>query len=338
MHNENNNVWVFAEQNGGQIVPVVFEILTEARTIAEKLGVGLSAVLMGHEIADQAEALLAYGAQTVYVCDAPVFKEYTTAAVTQQLAVLIGQYAPAVLFIGATHNGRDLGPRLASRLNTGLTADCTSLDVDLEKGDLLMTRPAFGGNLMATIVCPSHRPQMATVRPGVFKAIPATPPSNAQVVTVPPQILPEACRTEVLRIVKEKSGEEDIARANIIVAGGGIAFVVLQLLGQALIQIGGAEPPFTASADEILAFCEMYRQFEQKVPLVVVPSTYCSITEDELRKAGVRVVIYANQLIRSAYPAMVEAAKSILENERALECSSLCMPIKEILTLIPGGK
>jgi len=220
MNNENNNVWVFAEQDGGQIVPVVFEILTEARTIAEKLGVGLSAVLMGHEIADQAEALLAYGAQTVYVCDAPVFKEYTTAAVTQQLAVLIGQYAPAVLFIGATHNGRDLGPRLASRLNTGLTADCTSLDVDLEKGDLLMTRPAFGGNLMATIVCPSHRPQMATVRPGVFKAIPATPPSNAQVVTVPPQILPEACRTEVLRIVKEKTGEEDIARANIIVAGG----------------------------------------------------------------------------------------------------------------------
>ena len=251
MHNENNNVWVFAEQNGGQIVPVVFEILTEARTIAEKLGVGLSAVLMGHEIADQAEALLAYGAQTVYVCDAPVFKEYTTAAVTQQLAVLIGQYAPAVLFIGATHNGRDLGPRLASRLNTGLTADCTSLDVDLEKGDLLMTRPAFGGNLMATIVCPSHRPQMATVRPGVFKAIPATPPSNAQVVTVPPQILPEACRTEVLRIVKEKSGEEDIARANIIVAGGrglgsAAGFDLLQQLADCL---GGTVAASRAAVD-----------------------------------------------------------------------------------------
>ena len=251
MHNENNNVWVFAEQNGGQIVPVVFEILTEARTIAEKLGVGLSAVLMGHEIADQAEALLAYGAQTVYVCDAPVFKEYTTAAVTQQLAALIGQYAPAVLFIGATHNGRDLGPRLASRLNTGLTADCTSLDVDLEKGDLLMTRPAFGGNLMATIVCPSHRPQMATVRPGVFKAIPATPPSNAQVVTVSPQILPEACRTEVLRIVKEKSGEEDIARANIIVAGGrglgsAAGFDLLQQLADCL---GGTVAASRAAVD-----------------------------------------------------------------------------------------
>ena len=143
MNNENNNVWVFAEQDGGQIVPVVFEILTEARTIAAKLETGLSAVILGHQIAGQAEALLAYGAQTVYVCDAPELKDYTTAAYTRQLAALIGQYAPAVLFIGATHNGRDLGPRLASRLNTGLTADCTSLDVDLEKGDLLMTRPAF---------------------------------------------------------------------------------------------------------------------------------------------------------------------------------------------------
>lgn len=220
MNNENNNVWVFAEQDGGQIVPVVFEILTEARTIAAKLETGLSAVILGHQIAGQAEALLAYGAQTVYVCDAPELKDYTTAAYTRQLAALIGQYAPAVLFIGATHNGRDLGPRLASRLNTGLTADCTSLDVDLEKGDLLMTRPAFGGNLMATIICPSHRPQMATVRPGVFKAMPVNPPSNAQIVMVPSEIHPDDLQTEILRIVKEKSQEEDITRANIIVAGG----------------------------------------------------------------------------------------------------------------------
>lgn len=220
MNNENNNVWVFAEQDGGQIVPVVFEILTEARTIAAKLETGLSAVILGHQIAGQAEALLAYGAQTVYVCDAPELKDYTTAAYTRQLAALIGQYAPAVLFIGATHNGRDLGPRLASRLNTGLTADCTSLDVDLEKGDLLMTRPAFGGNLMATIICPSHHPQMATVRPGVFKAMPVNPPSNAQIVMVPSEIHPDDLQTEILRIVKEKSQEEDITRANIIVAGG----------------------------------------------------------------------------------------------------------------------
>lgn len=220
MNNENNNVWVFAEQDGGQIVPVVFEILTEARTIAAKLETGLSAVILGHQIAGQAEALLAYGAQTVYVCDAPELKDYTTAAYTRQLAALIGQYAPAVLFIGATHNGRDLGPRLASRLNTGLTADCTSLDVDLEKGDLLMTRPAFGGNLMATIICPSHHPQMATVRPGVFKAMPVNPPSNAQIVMVPSEIHLDDLQTEILRIVKEKSQEEDITRANIIVAGG----------------------------------------------------------------------------------------------------------------------
>ena len=251
MNNENNNVWVFAEQDGGQIVPVVFEILTEARTIAAKLETGLSAVILGHQIAGQAEALLAYGAQTVYVCDAPELKDYTTAAYTRQLAALIGQYAPAVLFIGATHNGRDLGPRLASRLNTGLTADCTSLDVDLEKGDLLMTRPAFGGNLMATIICPSHRPQMATVRPGVFKAMPVNPPSNAQIVMVPSEIHPDDLQTEILRIVKEKSQEEDITRANIIVAGGrglgsAAGFDLLQELADCL---GGTVAASRAAVD-----------------------------------------------------------------------------------------
>jgi len=251
MNNENNNVWVFAEQDGGQIVPVVFEILTEARTIAAKLETGLSAVILGHQIAGQAEALLAYGVQTVYVCDAPELKDYTTAAYTRQLAALIGQYAPAVLFIGATHNGRDLGPRLASRLNTGLTADCTSLDVDLEKGDLLMTRPAFGGNLMATIICPSHRPQMATVRPGVFKAMPVNPPSNAQIVMVPSEIHPDDLQTEILRIVKEKSQEEDITRANIIVAGGrglgsAAGFDLLQELADCL---GGTVAASRAAVD-----------------------------------------------------------------------------------------
>lgn len=251
MNNENNNVWVFAEQDGGEIVPVVFEILTEARGIADKLGTGLSAVILGHQVAGQVEQLRAYGAQTIYLCDAPAFKDYTTAAYTQQLAALIRQYEPAVLFIGATHNGRDLGPRLASRLNTGLTADCTSLDVDLEKGDLLMTRPAFGGNLMATIICPSHRPQMATVRPGVFKSLPVETPSEAQVVKVPAEILPGDLQTEIIRIVKEKAEEEDITRANIIVSGGrglgsAAGFELLQELADCL---GGTVAASRAAVD-----------------------------------------------------------------------------------------
>lgn len=251
MNNENNNVWVFAEQDGGEIVPVVFEILTEARGIADKLGTGLSAVILGHQVAGQVEQLQAYGAQTIYLCDAPAFTDYTTAAYTQQLAVLIRQYEPAVLFIGATHNGRDLGPRLASRLNTGLTADCTSLDVDLEKGDLLMTRPAFGGNLMATIICPSHRPQMATVRPGVFKSLPVEIPSEAQVVKVPAAILPGDLQTEIIRIVKEKAEEEDITRANIIVSGGrglgsAAGFELLQELADCL---GGTVAASRAAVD-----------------------------------------------------------------------------------------
>ncbi len=251
MNNENNNVWVFAEQTGGEIFPVVFEILTEARAIAAKLGTGLSAVMLGYQVEDLAEPLRAYGAQTIYVCDAPEFKDYTTAAYTQQLAALVGQHAPAVLFIGATHNGRDLGPRLASRLNTGLTADCTGLDVDLEKGDLLMTRPAFGGNLMATIVCPSHRPQMATVRPGVFKSLPVESPSKAQIVKVPPEIHPGDLQTEILRIVKEKSQEEEITRAKILVAGGrglgsAAGFDLLQELADCL---GGTVAASRATVD-----------------------------------------------------------------------------------------
>lgn len=220
MSNEiKKNVWVFAEQRDGEIQPVALEILSEARKIANGMDARLSAVLFGKNVIGLLPVLEDYGAEKVYVCDSPLFEHYQTDAYTKQLAAMTAEYHPDVIFIGATHNGRDMGPRLASQLNTGLTADCTRLEVDAETGELLMTRPAFGGNLMATIICPNHRPQMATVRPGVFKAE-ESKAVDCEVVMVPSVVQQSDLLTEIVRIVKENSQEADISKAKIIVAGG----------------------------------------------------------------------------------------------------------------------
>lgn len=213
------NVWIFAEQREGKLQPVVFELLSESRLIAKKLDAQLSVVLFGKNIKTLVSDLADYGAEKVILCDGAEFENYQTEPYTQQLHSLVNEYKPEVLFIGATHNGRDLGPRLASRLNTGLTADCTKLDVDVETRELLMTRPAFGGNLMATIICPNQRPQMATVRPGVFKAE-KQPVSDCEVITAKSVVKAADILTEIVKIFKENSTEEDITKARIIVAGG----------------------------------------------------------------------------------------------------------------------
>lgn len=219
MTEKQKNVWVFAEQRDGELQPVVLELLSAARQIAADLEAQLTAILFGKSVEPLASVLAEYGAEKVIVCDSPEFETYLTEPYTQQLFALVNEFKPEVLFIGATHNGRDLGPRLASRLNTGLTADCTKLDVDQETKELLMTRPAFGGNLMATIICPNHRPQMATVRPGVFKAE-KQPSVNSETILVPSAFKPVNGLVEILRTVKETSTEEDITKARIIVAGG----------------------------------------------------------------------------------------------------------------------
>lgn len=219
MTDNKKNVWVFAEQRDGELQPVVLELLSAARQIAADLDAQLTAILFGKSINNLTTILADYGAEKVIVCDGPEFETYMTEPYTQQLYALVNEFKPEVLFIGATHNGRDLGPRLASRLNTGLTADCTKLDVDAETKELLMTRPAFGGNLMATIICPNHRPQMATVRPGVFKAE-KQPVSNSETIMVPSIVQSADVLTEIVRVIKENSTEEDITKARIIVAGG----------------------------------------------------------------------------------------------------------------------
>lgn len=214
-----NGVWVFAEQRGGELQKVSLEILGEGRKIADKLGVKLTALLLGDNIKALAEELGTHGADEVLVAESELLKNYTTDGYTKVICELANERKPGILFIGATFVGRDLGPRVAARLSTGLTADCTILDVEVEKGDLLATRPAFGGNLMATIACPDHRPQMATIRPGVFTKLPK---SDVEFVTevVEVNLVESDIRTKIIEIVKENKDIVDIGEANIIVSGG----------------------------------------------------------------------------------------------------------------------
>ena len=214
-----NGVWVFAEQREGHLEKVSLELLGEGRKIADKLGVKLTALLLGSGIKDLGKGLRNHGADEVLVVDNKELEHYTTDGYTKVICDLVNKRKPGILFIGATFIGRDLGPRVAARLETGLTADCTSLDVDITNRNLLATRPAFGGNLMATIVCPDHRPQMATVRPGVFEKL-EEEEKEGGVEEISVNLSSEDIRTKVLEIVKENKEIVDISEANFIVAGG----------------------------------------------------------------------------------------------------------------------
>lgn len=197
-----NGVWVFAEQRNGELQKVSLELLGEGRKIADKLGVKLTALLLGENVKTLANTLGEHGADEVLVADNALLKNYTTDG-----------------FLSLARSHITLGPRVAARLSTGLTADCTQLDVEVENGDLLATRPAFGGNLMATIACPDHRPQMATVRPGVFAKV-DTPKADFKVEEVAVSLEASDIRTEIVEIVKAKKDIVDISEANFIVSGG----------------------------------------------------------------------------------------------------------------------
>lgn len=212
-------VWVFAEQREGELQKVSLELLGEGRRQADKLGVKLTALLLGSNIEGLSKTLAEHGADEVLVADDKLLEHYTTDAYTKVICDLANERKPGILFVGATFIGRDLGPRVAARLNTGLTADCTSIDVDIENGDLLATRPAFGGNLMATIACPNHRPQMATVRPGVFAKVESNG-SNCNIEKVKVELTDSDVRTKVVETVKTAKDIVDISEANFIVSGG----------------------------------------------------------------------------------------------------------------------
>ena len=215
------DLWVFIETNeDGSAKNVGLELLTPGRALADKQGGQLCAVIIGHQAGAAVQAAGEHGADIIYVADAPEYAHYTTDAYAAALTALIEKYGPTSLLIGATGNGRDLGPRVSCRLGTGLTADCTALDIDAESGNVAWTRPAFGGNLMATILCPDHRPQIGTVRPGVFKKS-APVEHTVEVLREDIRMDEKDIRTKILEILHDMEGESvDLEGAEIIVSGG----------------------------------------------------------------------------------------------------------------------
>lgn len=213
-------VWVFAEQREGKLLNVAVELLGEGRKIADKLGVELTAVLLGNKVDDIAEKLVKYGADVVLYAESELLEVYTTDGYTKVISELVKERKPEIMLIGATNIGRDLGPRLSARIHTGLTADCTRLEIDEEDKKLLMTRPAFGGNLMATIICPDHRPQMSTVRPGVMERAKYEENRKGKIELVDVKLIKEDIKACVENVVKSGKAEVPLEESKIIVAGG----------------------------------------------------------------------------------------------------------------------
>lgn len=214
------DVWVFAEQRGGAITPVVLELLGEGKKLADEAGSKLCAVLMGENVKEMSDTLIAHGADKVYTADSPLLKNYTTDGYTSMMTEMIESYKPEIVLYGATHIGRAFAPRVAARVNTGLTADCTKLEIDPEDKKLKQTRPAFGGNLMATIICPDSRPQMSTVRPGVMEKAEMDSARKGEVISVDVKLAESDIRTKILEIVKSKKELVSLTDAEVIVSGG----------------------------------------------------------------------------------------------------------------------
>jgi electron transfer flavoprotein alpha subunit len=214
------DVWVFCEQKKGVIQTISFELLGEGKKLAKKLGVKLCAVILGHDIEAKIEELSGRGADKVYIVDAPELKSYQDDAYTNVMVELAKEYRPEVILCGATTIGRSMISRVAIRIDAGLTADCTGLDIDEKERLLLQTRPAFGGNIMATIITPNHRPQMSTVRHKVMKEAEIHNGHKAEVIRkkYPADILKS--RTTLLDIVEEIEETVNLAEADIIVSGG----------------------------------------------------------------------------------------------------------------------
>ncbi|WIV10422.1 electron transfer flavoprotein subunit alpha/FixB family protein [Proteiniborus sp. MB09-C3] len=217
---EFKNVWVFIEQRQGVLQNVSIELLGEGRKIADTLGVELCGVLLGNNVLKLSKELIEYGADKVYVAEDILLEKYTTDGYATVISNMINEFKPEIVLVGATNIGRDLAPRISARVDTGLTADCTQLEVDIETRTLLQTRPAFGGNLMATIVTTEFRPQMSTVRPGVMKKADRQAGRTGEVIVVEPKLMKEHVRTEVIEVIKAAKKGVAIEEADIIVAGG----------------------------------------------------------------------------------------------------------------------
>ena len=217
---EYKDVWVYLETTEGKLRNVGLELLGEGRKLADAMGQKLAGVLIGNQVEGLAKEAFAAGADQVYLVEATQLTHFTTDGYTATVVDLIKTYKPSVILLGATNNGRDLGPRVACRIGTGLTADCTGLDIDEPTGLVAWTRPAFGGNIMATILCPEHRPQMGTVRPSVFKRPVPDYTKNGEIIRVPGKVNPEDIRTKIIDIIHVCTAACNLEEAEIIVSGG----------------------------------------------------------------------------------------------------------------------
>lgn len=231
---------VFVETNeDGTAKNVGIELLTPGREIATKQGGALAAVVIGNNVQAAVDEVNAYGADKIYVVEGEEYAHYTTDAYQKALIAVIEKYGPTSMMLGATNNGRDLAPRVSCYLKTGLTADCTGVDLDEATGKVAWTRPTFGGNLMATILCPDTYPQMGTVRPGVFKKSEPVAP-HAEIIKEDIHVDPADIRTTLIEIIKEDGGETvDLEGADVIVSGGrGVGgpegFETIKLLADAM--------------------------------------------------------------------------------------------------------
>ena len=224
-------VYIYAQQVDNEISSIAFELIGKAKELAGALGTDVTAVLLGHNVSGLVSDLAEYGADKVIVVDDPELETYRTEPYAHALASAINEYKPEIMLVGATAIGRDLGPTVSARVATGLTADCTVLEIgdfplnpvagqEQKHNQLLMTRPAFGGNTIATIACPDNRPQMATVRPGVMQKLPREAGRTAEVINYNPGFTPNNRYVEIMEVVKAVGQVENIMDAKVLVSGG----------------------------------------------------------------------------------------------------------------------
>jgi electron transfer flavoprotein alpha subunit len=276
---EFQDVWVFAEQKKGVVQPVAYELLGEGKKLAQKRKQKLAAVLLGEKVKAEAKKLIEHGADKVYLLDSPLLKDYQDEPYAAALTELIKKYKPEIVLTGATTIGRSLIPRVAVELKTGLTADCTGLDIDEERGLLLQTRPAFGGNIMATIICPHQRPQMSTVRHKVMKEAVLDKKNKGEIIEIKSDAFVLGSRTKLLDVVEEIEETVNIAEADIIVSGGrGVGSSEnFKLLEEFAKTIGAAVGASRAAVD---SGCKPYSHQVGQTGKTVCPKVYfaCGIS------------------------------------------------------------
>ena len=301
-------VAVFVEQRSGEIQGVSLELLGKGKELANKLGEKLTAILLGNNIDHLANELIYHGADEVVVVNNPALDVFVTEPYTKALVNVINERKPEIVLIGATTIGRDLGPRVSARVHTGLTADCTSLEIDDETRNLLMTRPAFGGNIMATIICPDHKPQMSTVRPGVMKKLERDEALSGEIIKMNVEFTEEDMNVQVLEYIKETAKKANLEDAKIIVAAGrGVGEENIGLLKELAEVLGGEIAGSRAAVDA--GWLEKDRQIGQ-TGNTVRPTLYiaCGISGAIQHVAGMEESEYIVAINKNATAPIFEVA------------------------------